>query len=244
LEDEDARPNDLTFLSFQRRLFAVTGKGPIEGLVLLGWYLSRDRLRCGEPRPVSVYSEAMAEITELLAEARDGDPDKLGAVFELVYPDLKRLAASTSARHRGQPVTTTALVHSTYAKFIRAKSLDIRDRRHFFGCAAKAMRQIILDNIRALAAEKRGGGLHQVTLPADLGGSEFREWIDLDRALSELDEVDPDLRELVELRFFAGLTEEEIAQLRGCSKRTVQRAWRRARAFLYARLDAPTDLPS
>ena len=76
-------------------------------------------------------------------------------------------------------------------------------------------------------------------MPADIGGSEFREWIDLDQALAALDEVDPDLSELVELRFFAGLTEDEVAELRGCSKRTVQRAWRRARAFLYARLGPP-----
>ena len=186
-----------------------------------------------------ILDREMTEITQLLTDARDGDPAKLGAVFEALYPDLKRLAAATSARHRGQPVTTTALVHSTYVKFIHSRSLDIRDRRHFFGCAARAMRQIILDNIRAMATEKRGGGLHRVTMPADIGGSEFREWIDLDQALEALDEVDPDLSELVELRFFAGLTEDEVAELRGCSKRTVQRAWRRARAFLYAWLAPP-----
>ena len=179
----------------------------------------------------------MAEITQLLREARDGDAAKLNAVFETVYPELKRLAAAASSRHPGPPMTATALVHSTYLKLIQADAIDIRDRRHFFNCAARAMRQILVDHFRARSSDKRGGGLHRVTLPYESPASSPESWIDLDMALDALNEIDPDLRELVEFRFFAGLTEGQLAELRGCSMRTIQRAWRRARALLYAMLD-------
>ena len=125
----------------------------------------------------------MKEVTQLLVEARDGDASKLGQVFEIVYPELKRLASARTSGDRGSPVTTTALVHSTYLKLIRAESLEIKDRQHFFGCAARAMRQIFVDQLRAHLADKRGGGLRPVTLPGNLQGEEISEWIDLDRAL-------------------------------------------------------------
>jgi len=180
----------------------------------------------------------MAEITELLAAARDGDDAKLGLVFEAVYPELRRLASSRARAQPGSPVTTTALVHETFLKLTQARGLEMQDRRHFFRCAAKAMRHILVDQLRAAMAGKRGGGVRPITLPANLAADGLAEWIDLDRALDELDEIDAGHREIVELRFFAGLTEDEVAELIGCSTRTVQRSWQRARAFLYARLDA------
>jgi len=184
----------------------------------------------------------MGDVTELLAEARSGEPDRLEAVFVAVYPELKRLASFRAAsRARDSTLTTTVLVHETYLKLVGAKHLDIRDRRHFFACAGRAMRHILVDHARAAFAEKRGSGLAPVELSPEvadlrLEGGAGGEWIDLDRALDELDQVLPELRELVELRFFAGLTREETAELLGCSERTVQRDWQRARAFLYARL--------
>jgi RNA polymerase sigma factor (TIGR02999 family) len=130
------------------------------------------------------------------------------------------------------------LVHETYLKLVGARHLDLRDRRHFFACAGRAMRHILVDHARAALADKRGGGVAPVELPPEVADRRTpSNWIDLDRALEELEEVFPDLRELVELRFFAGLTREETAELLGCSERTVQRDWQRARAFLYARLD-------
>jgi RNA polymerase sigma factor (TIGR02999 family) len=182
----------------------------------------------------------MGEVTELLAAARAGDPAMLDAVFAALYPELKRLA-SVRARSGGRDstLTTTALVHETYLKLVGARHLELKDRRHFFACAGRAMRHILADYARAALADKRGGGLTAVELPAELAGHPAApDWIDLDRALGELDEVLPELRELVDLRFFAGLTREETAELLGCSERTVQRDWQRARAFLYARLDA------
>lgn len=182
-----------------------------------------------------------AEITEILAAARGGEPEKLGAVFAAVYPELKRMA---SVRTAGAPanatITTTVLVHETFLKLAGARHLPLVDRRHFFACAARAMRQILIDHARAATAGKRGSGTVALALTEELAAPDAgREpaWLDLDRALDELDEVDRDLRELVELRFFAGLTREETAELLGRSVRTVQRDWRRARAFLYARLE-------
>jgi RNA polymerase sigma factor (TIGR02999 family) len=182
----------------------------------------------------------MGEVTQLLAAARDGDPRKLEAVFAALYPELKRLASwRIAGRPRDATLTTTVLVHETYLKLVGAAHLDVRDRRHFFACAGKAMRHILADHARAALAGKRGGGIARVELPVDLVDErQAGDWLDLDRALDDLDQVRPELRELVELRFYAGLSREEIATLRGCSERTVQRDWQRARAFLYARLDA------
>ena len=180
----------------------------------------------------------MSEVTELLIAARDVEPGKLGAVFEVLYPELRRLASWRSASAGGAELTTTALVHETYLKLVQAHRLDLKDRRHFFACAARAMRHILVDHAREARAVKRGSGVAAVELPDDLAGGSDRspDWIDLDRALDELDVVLPELRELVELRYYAGLSREETAELLSCSERTVQRNWQRARAFLHARL--------
>ena len=181
----------------------------------------------------------MGEVTQLLAEARAGDPAKLEEVFAALYPELKRLASVRAAgQHVDSTLTTTVLVHETYLKLVGSRHLDIQDRRHFFACAGKAMRHILVDHARAAMADKRGGGAMPVELPDDAADRpRATDWIDLDRALSELDEFRPELRELVELRYFAGLSREETAALLECSERTVQRDWQRARAFLHARLE-------
>ena len=114
----------------------------------------------------------MSEVTDLLVAARDGDAAKLGAVFEAVYPELKRLASwRASGVGSRSTVTTTALVHETFLKLVRARDLDLRDRRHFFACAARAMRHILVDHARAGSAGKRGGGLQPVELPAEIGAA-------------------------------------------------------------------------
>jgi RNA polymerase sigma factor (TIGR02999 family) len=181
----------------------------------------------------------LGEITELLRDARGGDADKLGAVFAALYPELKRLAAWRAASQpEGSTVSPTVLVHETFLKLVRSEELALRDRHHFFACAARAMRQILVDHARAVAASKRGGGEGAVDLPSGLAVEAGVDWIDLDRALSALDAIDPRQRELVELRYFAGLSRDEVAELMGCSPRTVERNWVRARAFLHARLAA------
>jgi RNA polymerase sigma factor (TIGR02999 family) len=184
----------------------------------------------------------MGDITALLQEARGGDSDKLAAVFAALYPQLKQLASWRAASLRqGDTLTPTAIVHETYLKLVKSRELALQDRRHFFACAARAMRQLIIDHARAVAAGKRGGGVAPVELRDGEGaGPPPEQWLDLDRALDALDALDPEQRELVELRYFAGLSREEVAELRGCSPRTVERGWARARAFLHARLAPPT----
>lgn len=182
----------------------------------------------------------MSEVTELLVAARDGDAGRLGAVFELLYPELRKIAVARCAgQHPSSTLTTTALVHEAYLKLIQAERLELVDRKHFFACAAQAMRQIVMDHARSSLAAKRGGDADQITLPTALGAlDDPSQWLDLDRALDELASFAPELRELVDLRYFAGLTREEVAEVLGLSVRTVHRDWRRARAFLHAQLAA------
>lgn len=181
----------------------------------------------------------MSEITDLLVAAREGDPAKLDEVFAALYPELKRLASSRGAALApGATLDTTELVHESYLKLVGSSSLDASGRRHFFACAAKVMREILIDHLRARSAAKRGGGVRPVTLPPQVGSVVLdTDLLDLNRALDDLDQVDPSLRSVAELRYFAGLTCEEIAELEECSVRTVQRSWKRARAFLQARLE-------
>lgn len=183
----------------------------------------------------------MGEITELLAAARSGDARSLDAVFAAVYPTLRTLAAARLRTACGEStLSPTALVNEAYLKLIGASALDLSDRHHFFACAARAMRHILIDNARARTSLKRGGAQAPVTLTLDGGADEAiadSDLIDIDGALDRLDEINPDLRELVELRVFAGLTLEQLAQTRGRSLRSINRDWQRARALLVAQLE-------
>lgn len=184
----------------------------------------------------------MAEITQLLQQARNGDRASLDRVFEALYPELRR-AAQWRGQGASATLSPTALVNELYLRMSRAERLELVDRRHFLACAARAMRGLMVDAARASSAQKRGGGEQAVTLTVNLAApaAEPVDLLDLDRALQRLDALDPDLRELVELRFFAGLEFSELAELRGVSVRTLQRAWTRASAFLAAQLSSPAD---
>lgn len=179
----------------------------------------------------------MGEITELLARSAQGDAAAMDAVFAEVYPELRRLAASQLGRG-DNTLTPTVLVHEAYLRLLGASALSLTGRRHFFACAARAMRNIVIDHLRAASADKRGGGLEPLTL--DGVGAEAPAQslalLDLDEALNTLDGISPRQREVVELHFFAGLGYAEIAELHECSERTVIREWQRARAFLHAQL--------
>lgn len=186
--------------------------------------------------PDSTADDPLGQITAILAAAGDASP--LDTLMPLVHQDLKRLARAQRARMQpGETLSTTALVNEAYLKLRRGGSHGLHNREHFFSLVARAMRQILIDHARARVAGKRGGVLEQVTL----GGIESDpldiDMLDLERALCDLGEVDEGLRQLVELRYFAGLTLEEIAALRGVSLRTANRDWQRARALLAVRLD-------
>lgn len=194
-----------------------------------------------EPRDPS----PAGEVTRLLAAARDGDGSAFDRLFSLVYHELKRLAHGQRGDVRGGlTLATTALVNEAYIKLARPDGMALADREHFFAVAARAMRQILIDRLRRQAAAKRGGGAYAVELEDQLASVDPRhdDLLALDEALQRLTAVSTRLAELVELRFFAGQTLEEIAAMRGVSDRTLKRDWRKARAFLYRELGGRASL--
>jgi RNA polymerase sigma factor (TIGR02999 family) len=180
-----------------------------------------------EPRP--------DEVTLLLGALQDGDRAALDRVVPRVYDELRSLARSQLRRQPGATLQATALVHEAYVKLGRSGALQAVSRAHFLAIAASAMRQVLIDRARAARAQKRGGGVHAVTLTEHAAGAEIRadELLALDEALTTLDARQ---RLVVECRFFAGMEEREIAEALGVSERTVRREWVKARAWLYARL--------
>lgn len=178
-------------------------------------------------------------VTELLAASRGGDRGAFERVFAAVYAELRALARRQRARSRpGATLSTTVLVHEAFLKLSQGCSVPVVDREHFFALAARAMRQILVDAARSRAAEKRGGGAIAVELAeGDAAVAAIADdVVALDRALERLAAVDPHLAGLVEARFFAGLTDAELASALGRNERTIRRDWQRARAFLLREL--------
>lgn len=182
----------------------------------------------------------MTEITELLNQMDDGSKDVLDRVFALLHAELRVLARSRIRSGPEQTLTATALVHEVYLKLVGARRLELVSRHHFFASAGAAMRQILVDSARASSAEKRGGDFEFITLTGtNIGDADTdAEILQLDQVLEELRRVEPALMELVQLRFFAGLSMDDIAELTGRSVRSLHRDWSCARAFLNARLAA------
>ena len=186
------------------------------------------------------------QITLLLQRAAGGDRAALDAVYTSLYPELKRLArARLRQQGRGESVSTTMLVHESFVRLVGARDLRLEDRRHFFAYAAKTMRNIIIDSARENLTERRGGGAEHVTLgDADAAADAMQladshasdELVRVSDALHELEAVDPELAELVEMRYFGGYSEVEIAELQGVNERTVRRRWDKARAWLFVAL--------
>ena len=180
-------------------------------------------------------------IAGFLVEARGGDRAALDRLFHSVYDELRRLAHHALRNERpGHTLSTTGLVHEAYFKLVDQKRVEWRDRAHFFGAAARAMRQILVEYARRRGAVKRGGRVRITALEEGAVPAEERAdaLLAVDEALTRLGEHDSSLARVVECRFFAGLTEEETAEATGTSVRTVQRQWRRARAWLYQELTA------
>lgn len=170
---------------------------------------------------------------------------KLGAaaperLFELLYDQLHRLAGRVRLGRGGATMSTTALVHEAYIKLASAGEVDLQSRLHFFRLAARAMRQILVDAARRQLAEKRGGEIVPVTFDEALHGGPMRvsTFLALDAAIDRLAELDPRASQVVECRFFAGLTVEETAAALDISPRTVKRDWRVARALLTTEMSA------
>ena len=175
------------------------------------------------------------DITLLLQSARAGDADSLSQAYGLLYEELRRFAAGLLRGGDGT-LTPTVLVHEAYLRLCGGDgALGVENRKHFFATAAQAMRWLLVDRARRLAAERHGGALVRVELDDGLA-QELRpeELLALDTALQRLGEIDPARRELVELRFFAGLDYAELVPLLGRSERTLKREWAAARAALQA----------
>ena len=180
----------------------------------------------------------IGEITQLLNADRNGDPGARDRVFELLYGDLRRLAA----HHLGgrlQTLNATAVVHEAYLKLIRQSDGAWNDRAHFLRVATRAMRQVIIDAAREVATQKRGGGARALTFDDNCvaAQADAHRLLEIDQHLEQLAHVDEKLVRVVECRFFAGLTETETAETLGVSVSTVQRSWRHARALLRAALE-------
>ncbi|MGA9334424.1 MAG: ECF-type sigma factor [Rudaea sp.] len=182
----------------------------------------------------------MGDVTALIKAAGTGDTDALPALFQRVYAELKQIAHK-QLLGAGSTLNTTGLVHEAYLKLARPEALSLDGRSHFFALAAKAMRQVVIDHARTRITEKRGGeNVQMVELDTAMNaagpGLDPDEMLRLDSALTQLESEEPRLSQLVELRYFAGLAIAEIACLRDVSERTLNRDWRRAKAYLYAAL--------
>jgi RNA polymerase sigma factor (TIGR02999 family) len=175
-----------------------------------------------------------SSVTELLHAAGSGDAQALDALFARVYDELKRLAHRVRGGRAGDTLSTTALVHEAYLKLVPSADMSWESRTHFLGVAARAMRQVLVDAARRQLADKRGGeqaavSLDEASHPAPVRAAEL---IALDEALEKLRSFDPRRAQVVEQRFFAGLSTRETATLLGVSTGTVERDWRAARAWL------------
>lgn len=175
-------------------------------------------------------------VTQWLQRARAGDSDALGKAYAAAYADLKR-AAHAQLRRGGGELDTTSLVNETWLKLARSDGFLPDDRNALLALSAHAMRQVLVDHARRLHADKRGGGAQQVTLHTGIAAPDSAmDVLHLHELLDTLAQADPRAAQGVELRCFGGYTEPEIASIQGVTERTVQRDWRRARAWLLAQL--------
>jgi RNA polymerase sigma factor (TIGR02999 family) len=187
-----------------------------------------------------VANPDVSQVTALLRAWHAGDEDAYRQVSSLLYPELRRQAARYMRRHRaGDTLQATALVHEAFIRLEGAREVDWQDRKHFLAVAARTMRRVLVDLVRAQGTTRRGAGADHVSLPSDVAAqaSALVDLIAIDEALNALATIDPRKVRVVELRFFAGLTVEETAQVLDVSPDTVARDWRMARTWLMRELD-------
>jgi RNA polymerase sigma factor (TIGR02999 family) len=180
-------------------------------------------------------------IAALLAAVRRGEAGAIDELFGLLYPDLRQLAHARLRRSGSFTLLdTTALVHESYLRLLRAGSLEAGDRGQFMAYAARVMRSVVVDFVRRRAAERRGGDAVHVDLDAEIAeltDPREREVVRVNEALQELAAIDERLVRVVEMRYFAGMTEEQVAEALDLSRRSVARDWEKARLFLATALD-------
>jgi RNA polymerase sigma factor (TIGR02999 family) len=180
----------------------------------------------------------MSEVTRILAAIERGDVRAVDELFPLVYQELRQLAAVRLSKELpGQTLQATALVHEAYLRLVGSENQNWTSRSHFFAAAAEAMRRILIDNARRKKSLKHGGGHQRIDLNEAVVASDDKtssdDLIALDEALKKLSEKDKISADLIKLRFFAGLTMEQAANILGIPRRTADRNWAYARAWLY-----------
>ena len=183
-------------------------------------------------------SSRPTEVTLLLHRLRAGSPDVEGRLFELIYGELRRIAAARMQSERpAHTLSPTALVHEVYLRMSGSEE-TFENRTHFLAVAARAMRHILVDHARARRANKRGGEAENLSIEGmDVPSPQSdEELLLLDDALDRLAAMSPRQSRVIELRYFAGLTEEEVASVLGVTRRTVNRDWSMARAWLHGQL--------
>jgi|ERR1035437_8707004 RNA polymerase sigma factor (TIGR02999 family) len=198
-------------------------------------------------------SESAGDVTTLLAKVREGDQEAANRLIPLIYAELRRMARAKMRRERpGHTLQATALVHEAYLRMTGGQHAEWQNRAHFFALAADTMRQILLDHARGRQAAKRGGPYNRrVDIDAEvrIAPEELGLWlhraesigldvIALDEALERLKELEPRQARLVELRFYAGLSVEEAAEVMGLAQITLKREWRSAKAWLHREMAA------
>jgi RNA polymerase sigma-70 factor, ECF subfamily len=190
-------------------------------------------------------SENAKPITQLLYELKSGEREALGDLLPLVYDELRRLADNYLRRERvDHTLQPTALVHEAYLRLIGQKPIDWQNRAHFFGVAARLMREILIEYARARNRFKRGGGFKTIIALDDAVSFSSEKQLDviaLDEALSQLENLDERQARIVEMKFFGGLSIEEIAEVLDISPATVKREWSTAKLFLYKILNSQND---
>jgi RNA polymerase sigma factor (TIGR02999 family) len=182
-------------------------------------------------------------LTGILRAAQGGDQEAAARLLPLVYDELRKLAQARMARlPPGQTMEPTALVHEAYLRLIGKGDVQLEGRRHFFFAAARAMRDILVEQARRKAGPKRGGDRHRVALREMPAGEPVpEEVLAVHEALAELEKEDPLKAQIVHLRYFTGMSIRETAQVLGLSERTLHRHWRFIKAWLKGRLRGPDD---
>jgi RNA polymerase sigma factor (TIGR02999 family) len=184
--------------------------------------------------------ESSSKVTELIVDWRNGNEAAFDSLFAVVYDELRRMASSYMRRERSDhTLQTTALVHEAYLKLVKQSDSPLQNRVHFFAVAAKVMRQILIDHARTRHYEKRGGDAQRISLEeaAVLSDERTTELLALDEALTELATKDDRQSQIVEMRYFGGLTIAETAEYLKVSPDTVTRDWNMSKAWLYRRLN-------
>jgi RNA polymerase sigma factor (TIGR02999 family) len=179
------------------------------------------------------------DVNSILKAACEGDREAAAQLLPLVYDELRKLATARMAHlPPGQTLQPTALVHEAYLRLLGKEDLHLESKRHFFFAAARAMRDILVEQARSKAGPKRGGGRKRVELSDDFtdAGPAAEDVLAVNEAMAELERDDPQKAQIVQLRFFAGMNMREMAEVLGLPERTLHRKWRFIRAWLETRL--------